>query len=190
MNLEIAKARSNTFLKLLKFGGLLPLGLVVLTVFSTRFIADSDMDFMLRYLVVPALLHIAAAVVGWLIGNRAGVRKITTRALLLLALALSFFLAPFYSFWSLAIAFPFLVSISLLTLWLAALIAALAVDKGRDWTTFFVLALFFPIITWIIVAVVNTDQAVPVSAMKTCPRCAELVKAEATLCKHCGSEIG
>ena len=73
--------------------------------------------------------------------------------------------------------------------WIAALIANQAALKGRSWASFFVLSIFFPFIMWIVVSVMTTDQSQPISGTKKCPKCAEYVKAEATLCKHCGSSI-
>lgn len=74
-------------------------------------------------------------------------------------------------------------------LWIAALIAKQAVAKGRSWGTFFALSLLFPLITWIITAVMSTDQLTVVAGTKKCTKCAEVVKEEAILCKHCGSGI-
>ena len=82
-----------------------------------------------------------------------------------------------------------LVVIVTLILWIAALIANQAAIKGRNWQSFFVLSLFFPFIMWIVVLVITTDQSQPTSGTKKCPKCAEYVKVEATLCKHCGSTI-
>jgi O-antigen/teichoic acid export membrane protein len=76
-----------------------------------------------------------------------------------------------------------------LVAWIAALIANQAALKGRSWANFFVLSIFFPFIMWIVVSVMTTDQSQPISGTKKCPKCAEYVKAEATLCKHCGSSI-
>jgi hypothetical protein len=73
--------------------------------------------------------------------------------------------------------------------WIAALIANQAALKGRSWESFFVLSIFFPFIMWIVVSGMTTDQSQPISGTKKCPKCAEYVKAEATLCKHCGSSI-
>jgi len=73
--------------------------------------------------------------------------------------------------------------------WIAALIANQAAQKGRNWKSFFILSIFFPFIMWIIVSVMTTDQSQPTSGTKKCPKCAEWVKSEATLCKHCGSAI-
>jgi hypothetical protein len=76
-----------------------------------------------------------------------------------------------------------------LVLWIAALIANQAALKGRNWASFFVLSIFFPFIMWIVVSVMTTDQSQPISGTKKCPKCAEYVKKEASLCKHCGSAI-
>jgi hypothetical protein len=65
----------------------------------------------------------------------------------------------------------------------------MAWKKGRSWNAFFALSLFFPLIAWIMAAVISTDQATVTSGTKNCPRCAELIKQEANLCKHCGSEV-
>ena len=81
------------------------------------------------------------------------------------------------------------VAIIAFILWIAALIANQAALKGRNWSSFFVLSLFFPFIMWIVVSVMTTDQSQPISGTKKCPKCAEYVKVEATLCKHCGSSI-
>ena len=72
---------------------------------------------------------------------------------------------------------------------LAGLIAGVAEGKGRDWTSFFVLSLFFPLIMWIVVTVIASDPSTQQSGSKTCPQCAELVKSQARLCKHCGSKL-
>jgi cytochrome bd-type quinol oxidase subunit 1 len=83
----------------------------------------------------------------------------------------------------------FLLVLVFLVIWIAALIANQAENKGRNWKSFFILSLFFPFIMWIVVSVMTTDQSQPISGTKKCPKCAEYVKKEATLCKHCGSEI-
>ena len=96
---------------------------------------------------------------------------------------------------SVATAFLILGPLSLLIviftflLWVAALIANQAALKGRNWQSFFILSIFFPFIMWIVVSVMTTDQSQPISGTKKCPKCAEYVKKEATLCKHCGSSI-
>ncbi len=68
-------------------------------------------------------------------------------------------------------------------------IATIAERKGRSWPTFFVLSLVLPVISWIIVAVISTDTSTLRSGTKKCPKCAEVVKEEAVLCKHCGSDL-
>ena len=77
----------------------------------------------------------------------------------------------------------------LFCLWIASLIAKMAWKKGRSWNAFFALSLFVPVIAWIVATVVSTDQATVMSGTKKCPKCAEMIKQEATLCKHCGSEV-
>jgi hypothetical protein len=77
----------------------------------------------------------------------------------------------------------------LFSLWVASLIAKMAWKKGRSWNAFFALSLFFPVIAWIVAAVVSTDQATVMSGTKKCPKCAEFIKQEAILCKHCGHEV-
>ncbi len=76
-----------------------------------------------------------------------------------------------------------------LGVWIAALVANLAVRKGRDWTTFFVLSLLLPVIMWVVVAVISTDPAGITSSGKVCPRCAETVKLEAKVCRYCGNDF-
>lgn len=72
---------------------------------------------------------------------------------------------------------------------IAGSIAATAERKGRDWTSFFILSAFFPVVMWIVVSVMATDQTTRASGNKICPECAEPVKLEARLCKHCGSKL-
>lgn len=74
-------------------------------------------------------------------------------------------------------------------LWVSSLIAGMALKKGRSWGVFFVLSILFPFITWVIAASLSTDQSAVRVPVKVCPRCAEDVKVEATLCKHCGTEL-
>lgn len=76
-----------------------------------------------------------------------------------------------------------------LFVWIASLVAGAALKKGRNWTSFFIFSLFVPLIMWIIVATISTDQATSTLGTKKCPKCAELVKFEATVCKHCTSQI-
>jgi len=73
---------------------------------------------------------------------------------------------------------------------LGAVIADRAVSKGRSWSAFFWLSLLFsPLIMFIIVSTMQVDQSQLTVGVKSCPKCAEPVKIEAILCKHCGSDI-
>jgi phosphate/sulfate permease len=79
---------------------------------------------------------------------------------------------------------------------LAGLGGAYASAKGRSGVGFFLIAvLLSPLIGFIIAAIVqpiraNTEaKALETGDVRKCPNCAELVKAEARLCKHCHSEL-
>jgi phosphotransferase system glucose/maltose/N-acetylglucosamine-specific IIC component len=79
----------------------------------------------------------------------------------------------------------------------AILVGVYASNKGRSGIGFFLLAVITsPLIGFIIALVVspNTkvaeEKALSSGEMKKCPHCAELVKVEATICKHCQSELG
>jgi len=75
--------------------------------------------------------------------------------------------------------------IILLALWVSSAIAGIAARKGRSWGAFFGLSLLFPLLMWIIASVMSTDNATVVNATKKCPKCAEDIKAEATICRYC-----
>ena len=79
---------------------------------------------------------------------------------------------------------------------LAVLVGVYASSKGRSGVGFFFVAvLLSPIVGFIIALVVqpihtNTDaKALRSGEYKKCPYCAELVKSEAVVCKHCGRDL-
>lgn len=78
----------------------------------------------------------------------------------------------------------------------AILVGVFASSKGRSGVGFFFLAvLLSPLIAFIIALIVrpiraNTEaKAMESGEFKKCPSCAELVKTEAKLCKHCHSAL-
>lgn len=72
---------------------------------------------------------------------------------------------------------------------IAARIALQAETKGRSWKQFFWLSLFItPLVTWLIVASMKADES-SLGSTRKCPACAEYVKAEAILCKHCSTPL-
>ena len=73
--------------------------------------------------------------------------------------------------------------------------AVVASNKGRNVFGWFLLGLFLGPIGFILSLVISKDTtnletaAISSGTMRKCPFCAELVKAEAALCKHCGKEL-
>ena len=83
---------------------------------------------------------------------------------------------------------------------LADLVGRAAKRKGRNQTSWFFIALLFGVvIPAVIVAILSPAPSMPESTTsgqsrggtetKKCPMCAEWVKSEAVVCKHCGSNL-
>ena len=85
-----------------------------------------------------------------------------------------------------------------LILWfiLAILVGAYANSRGRSGIGFFLLSTILSPVLGIIIAVgVGPDadkleaRAISAGKRRKCPYCAELVRMEARICKHCGKAI-
>jgi len=61
--------------------------------------------------------------------------------------------------------------------------AILAQSKGRNPILWFILCALVPLL---VIAVALLPSIVAKGFTKKCPHCAEVVKEDATLCKHCG----
>lgn len=61
--------------------------------------------------------------------------------------------------------------------------AILAQSKGRNPILWFILCALVPLL---VIAVALLPSVVAKGFTKKCPHCAEVVKEDATLCKHCG----
>ena len=76
-----------------------------------------------------------------------------------------------------------MITLYLLPLLLLSVIPAyIAQTKGKSFGAWYVYGLFLLPITFIHSLILERDD-------RKCPHCAELVKQEATVCKHCGSEL-
>lgn len=69
-------------------------------------------------------------------------------------------------------------------------------NRGRSYAAGFFLALVFsPLVAWIFGMILPQNaealasQGLVNGSMKKCPSCAELVKAEAMKCRHCGEAL-
>lgn len=78
---------------------------------------------------------------------------------------------------------------AILTIWLicGVVSAVIASNKGRNVAGWFALGMLFGLIAIIIVAAIPSLTVD--GKTKRCPHCAELVKTEATVCRHCGRDL-
>lgn len=75
----------------------------------------------------------------------------------------------------------------LLVIWLAfaAICAVVAENRGHNRTSWLILGFFFGVFALIGLLLQPPGH----HGQKTCPRCAELVKSEASVCRFCGHEF-
>ena len=67
----------------------------------------------------------------------------------------------------------------------AGLVASVAQERNRRFWAWFVMSGFLPPIIMVFILLLLPARPNKVPA-KRCPKCAELVRKEATVCKHCG----
>ncbi len=84
--------------------------------------------------------------------------------------------------------------ILLLWLILSILVGVYANSKGRSGIGMFIVSLLLlsPIVGFIIVAIMSNkseEKKVNSGEMRKCDSCAELVKAEAKICRYCGNDM-
>lgn len=87
-------------------------------------------------------------------------------------------------------------AIILFWLFFSFCVGAFAQHRGRSGGGYGLLALLIsPLIAFIVVLALGPNRegiesdAISSGAMRKCPHCAELVKAEANLCRYCHSEL-
>jgi hypothetical protein len=89
-------------------------------------------------------------------------------------------------------------SVEIVFFWVifAILVAVYAEKKGRSGVGFFFLAvLLSPLIAFIIVLIAGEnrpkaeERQINSGDFRKCPFCAELIKPEALVCKHCGRDL-